>query len=108
MLGEFRAVTTYFVVLVKYVTGHWPPYALILCARAAKQVEGSSIEIVIFRNLNSGPETSSMVTKAEISAYRTAFMTNAGCDAPVGRTPRLHMILWSVLFAMAVFGGLLS
>jgi hypothetical protein len=49
-----------------------------------------------------------MVTKTEINAYRAAFATDAGWDAPMGNTPRLHMTLWSIFFALAVVGGLLS
>ena len=49
-----------------------------------------------------------MVTKTDIEAYRAAFRTDADWDAPMGRTPRLHMTLWSLFFAVAVIGGLMS
>ena len=49
-----------------------------------------------------------MVTKTDINAFRAAFATDADCDAPMGRTPRLHMTLWSIFFGLAVVGGLLS
>ena len=49
-----------------------------------------------------------MVTKADINAYRAAFATDADWDAPMGRTARLHMTLWSIFFALAVVGGLLT
>ena len=49
-----------------------------------------------------------MVTKTDINAYRAAFATNADWDASMGRTVRLHMTLWSIFYALAVVGGLLS
>ena len=49
-----------------------------------------------------------MVNKTDIKAYRAALTTDADWDEPMGRAPRLHMTLWSIFFAAAVVGGLLS
>lgn len=49
-----------------------------------------------------------MVKKADINACRAAFATDTDWDAPMNRTARLHMTLWSIFFALVVVGGLLS
>ena len=48
-----------------------------------------------------------MVTKTDIKAYRTAFTTD-DWNASMGSTARLHMTLWSIFFALAAIGGLMS
>jgi len=49
-----------------------------------------------------------MVTKTDINAYRAAFATDGDWAAPMSRTARLHMILWSLFFALVTVGGLAS
>jgi len=49
-----------------------------------------------------------MVTKADINAYRAAFAGNADNDAPMGKTTRFHMTLWTIFFVLAMLGGLLA
>ena len=49
-----------------------------------------------------------MITKADINAYRAAFVDNAGSDAPMGKTTRFYLTLWTIFFALATLGGLLA
>ena len=49
-----------------------------------------------------------MVTRTEMKAYRAAFTIEADRNAPLGGTARLHMTLWSMFFALAAIGGLMS
>ena len=80
--------TQYLALPVKYVTGRR--------------------QLLLYWSQSTDGREKPMVTKTDINAYRVAFATDTDWDAPMGRTLRLHMTLWSIFFALTVVGGLLS